>query len=907
MIIGRKKIFDVLFWVLLVGAWVAMGYAYFNRIVAPGVDIIALEVMGRSVEILQPRFFAVLLVLPLLWLVGRFTLSDLPRAQRWVNVLLRALLITALCGALIQVVFTSFESRVSTIILVDTSASMPDASLTHAVDFINRTRAQRGERDQVQVLGFARFPYVIELPEDGELGEIRRPEVADDALDTDPAAALRMAYGLFPQDHIKRAVIISDGNQTRGDFLTEARRAHDFGIRLYNQEVEIIVPPEVLIRDLEVPDKIELGSPFKMTAQVFTNHDVSATLELWQNDFRDGTKTVDLVKGNNEVVFETQVSEPGFKEFKLNMRVAGDDHFEANNHFVYSTHVRGKPRVLYIEGEMRARQYLERAMRNQQFDLETRGPIGLPKTLQELESFDLVLISDVAASEITEAQMKLLDQYVNQLGGGLIVAGGESSFGPGGYKGTHLEKMLPVEFEPKKKRQTPSLALMLVIDKSGSMAGDRIELAREAAKATVEILGENDKVGVVAFDDTVEHLVRMQKATNRVRILNDISRLQPSGGTNIAAGLEAGFETLTLTAARLKHIILLTDGYSDPGHIFSELLPAMRIENITVSTVGVGAESATTLLQRIAEGGGGRYYFTTNPYNMPRIFMKETHTVSRSSMIEEPFRPKIVKQAQMLSGIDWARVPYLLGYVSTQAKPGAEVFMVSEYSEPILVRWRRGLGKITVFTSDLKNRWAVQWVRWAGYAKFWAQVIRDTMRTDDRMNLAMRTEITQGSAHIVVDAVGEDDRFINNLKSTVSLQTPSGKKQNVTLTQTAAGRYEVEVPLQEYGSYSLKAQHDLDGETIGVSMGSISYPYAREYLFLEPDRAMLQQAATIAGGMTNPEVATLFDPMGEEVKYRRELWPYFLIAALGLLLLDLALRRIRLWGSTSLRWEQYFR
>ncbi len=906
MIIDRKKVADGFFWLLLVAAWLAMGYAFVTYVVEPGLDVIAFEFRGRNVEILAPLFFGVLLILPVLWLVQRFTLSDLPRGQRWLNVVLRALFICALVGALVQVVLTSFESRVSTIFLVDTSASVPDSALEEARDYINQARGATGERDEVRVLAFAGHPYKVDLPEEGPLEAIPRVEDEQDALHTDAAAALRMAYGLFPQDHIKRAVVISDGNETRGDFLAEAHRASAFGIRLYNQETEIEPRPEVLIREVDVPDTLKVGAPFKLTARVFSNHEDEATLTLWQNDFRDGTQKVELQKGINEVTFETVVSEPGFKEFKLEMNVAGEDFFKANNEFVHSANVRGKPRVLYVEGEMRARHYLQRALRNENFEVETRGVYGLPDSIEEFENFDLVLVSDLPATHMSTRQMHLIDRYVNELGGGFIVAGGESSFGPGGYYGTDLEKVLPVEFEPEKKRETPSLALMLVIDKSGSMSGERIELAKEAAKATAEILQRDDKIGVTAFDDGIQRLVRMQSAANRVRIMGDISRLRASGGTNIAKGLEDAYEQLALTPAKLKHVILLTDGHSDRANIFSELLPAMRIEGITVSTVAIGSESAGTMLEQIAEGGGGRTYQTTNPHNIPRIFMKETSQVSRSSMVEEPFRPRIAKKAQVLDGIPWDRAPYLLGYVSTRAKDQAEVLMVSEYGEPILARWRHGLGKVAVFTSDLKNRWAVQWVRWPGYSKFWAQLIRDTMRTDDRMNLAMRTEVVQGEAQIVVDAIDQDDQFINDLDSTVMLRDPSGDKEPVELEQTAAGRYEARVPLSAYGSYSLQAKHDKDGDTIGVSLGSISYPYPREYLFLEPNREMLRRAADIARGETNPEVATLFDPMGEEVKYRRELWPYFLMAALGFLLLDLAFRRIRLWGSTDLEWEKFF-
>lgn len=903
MISLKKRIPDLLFWALLLAAWVGLGWAYYSQVLAGGAEIIAFEYAGRNVELLTPIFFGVALGLPLLWIIQRRTLSDLPRWQRWLNVVLRALVVLSLTGALVQVVLTDFESRVSTIFIVDASASVPDEALFKARDYINEAIEARGERDEVQVVAFARRPYEVKLGEDGALEAIPRPEVEEERLGTDIAAALRMAYGMFPQDHLKRVVVISDGNATSGDFVAEAYRAEAYGIRLYNKEIEFEPRPEVLIRGVDVPDTLKIGEPFVFTARVFSTHATKARLTLWQNDFKDGTQDVELEPGLNEVQFKTEVYEPGFREFKLQMKVDGEDHFEPNNTFVHSANVRGKPRILYLEGEMRARHYLQRALRGENFDVEVRGPFGVPNSLKELENFDLVLMSDVAAMNVSNGQMQLIERYVRERGGGFIMAGGESSFGPGGYKGSLMEKILPVTFEPKKKRETPSLALMLVIDKSGSMNGDRIELAKDAAKAAVEILQRNDKVGVLAFDDGTQPLVRMQSATNRVRILSNISRLRASGGTNIAGALQDAYEQLALTPARLKHIILLTDGHSDGSNIFSEILPAMRIENITVSTVAVGSQSDTTLLRRIAEGGGGRHYYTNDPYNVPRIFMKETNTVSRSSLVEEPFRPRVVKRAQVLKGIPWESAPFLLGFVSTRAKGSAEELLQAETGEPILARWRYGMGKSVAFTSDLKNRWAVEWIRWPGYAKFWSQLIRDTMRSDDRDTLAMRTTIEQGRARVVVDAIDDEDRFINDLDSKVMLTSPDGEKETITLRQTAPGRYEASVPLTDYGSYNLKAQHDKDGDTIAVSMGTISYPYPQEYLFTEPNRDVLRRGADIARGETDPEVATLFDPMGEEVKFRKELWPFFILAAIALMLLDLMFRRLRLGGKTELPWE----
>ncbi|MEZ4462315.1 MAG: VWA domain-containing protein, partial [bacterium] len=775
--------------------------------------------------------------------------------------------------------------------------------LDKAVAQVNAAVAAKRDVDQVQVVGFASRPYTVPLGEDGRLAKIPRGSDAEQ-LGTDASSALRMAYGLFPQDHLKRVVLISDGNQTRGDLLGESIRARAYGIRVYNAEIPFEPRKEVLIRGLQFPDELKVGEPFTMVARIFSNHKVSVDLQLWQNDYKDGAQTVELEPGVTEVTFKTEVYEAGFRTFRLEMKVNGEDHFAGNNTFVYSTNVRGKPRILYIEGEMRARLYLERALRNESFEVETRGPMGVPTTLDEFASYDLVLLSDVPAMYLSQEQMKLIDRYTKELGGGFIMAGGESSYGPGGYFGTYIEKVLPVDFDSEKKRDTPTLALMLLIDKSGSMTGDKIELAKDAAKATVEILQKNDKVGVGAFDDGVMPLVRMQSASNRARILSDIGRLAPSGGTNIAAALQYGFENLAITPAKVKHIILLTDGHSDTQNIFTEIIPALRLESITVSTVAVGSGADATTLRRIAEGGGGRYYFTNDPYNVPRIFMKETSMVSRSSMVEEPFRPKVVKRAQAIEGIDFATAPYLLGYVSTKLKPQAELILQSDYKEPILARWRNGLGKVVAFTSDLKNRWAVEWVRWPGYAKFWAQLIRDTMRANVKDQLAMTTSVDQGEARIIVDAIGDDDKFINDLTSSVQITPPSGKPTNVQLNQTAAGRYEARVPLTDFGSYGLQATHDRDGDTIAVSLGSISYPYPQEYQFAEANPSLMRRAAEVGGGQTNPEVKTLFDPMGEEVKYRRKLWPFFLIFALVLLVFDLALRRIRLSGATEIPWEK---
>ncbi|MBH22916.1 MAG: hypothetical protein CMH57_00385 [Myxococcales bacterium] len=941
---------------LLLSAWAALGWAFHTFVAVPtgwGAEPLRLQWDGRDVEVLRPMMLSVVLLAPVLWIVRQYTLNDLPEIQQHLTTLVRALVIAALALGLSRVVFTTLESHVTAVFLVDTSASMPDEALKDANAMVQEAWKNKGEDNDVKVVAFAKEARSMEIAPGSEVvPPIIRPTAEEEILTTDIQGAMRLAYGLFPQDHVKRIVLITDGNQTTGDLLGETYNARDYGIKVAARTFDYEPRPEALIRGFTFPDNLLVGQPYNLQVEVYATRAAKARFRLWQNVFKAGpAKRVDLEPGINTVQFPTEVFEQGITRYRVVMTLEDEatvDTFKPNNSYTETIEVKGKPKVMYIEGERRKRSYLPRALSKTNIDIETRSARGLPTKMKEYENFDAVILSDVPAMYVSTGQMRLLDQYIRG-GGGFVMVGGENSFGPGGYYGTYMERIVPVTFDGEKKRDTPSLALMLVIDKSGSMKGQRIELAKEAAKATVEILQRTDKVGVVAFDDGYDELVPLQSASNRLRIMGNLSRLQPSGGTKIAPALQQAYLNLEATRAALKHIILLSDGESDPANIFTELLPAMQASRITVSTVSVGREADRGLLKRIADGGGGRHYFTADPYSIPKIFTKETSQVSRSQLVEEPFRPRLTKAVQAVRGINFSNAPYLLGYVSTRIKPGAEMILASPYKEPIFARWRRGMGKAAVFTSDVKNRWAVQWLKWDGYPKFWSQVVRDMMRVDTEETFPMELAIENGEGVIRVDAVDKQDAFVNNLKPIVSLkeplpvprnlpedkddegdERPDGKEEakkkddedaeeeaddkpsklkrktrQFELQQTAPGRYEARFDLTEYGSYVVEVDHlDEYGDSIATSRGSLTWPYPDEYLTLQPNEPLITKTAEIGGGGLNPEPAKLFDPEGEAVKFKSELWPWFLFVALGLLVLDLILRRLRFYGKTSIPWSK---
>jgi hypothetical protein len=324
--------------------------------------------------------------------------------------------------------------------------------------------------------------------------------------------------------------------------------------------------------------------------------------------------------------------------------------------------------------------------------------------------------------------------------------------------------------------------------------------------------------------------------------------------------------------------------------------------------VGGGAGADKTLLALIAERGGGRFYFTQDAQNIPKIFTKETTEVARSALVEEPIHARVAKRVELLDGIAIDGAPPLRGYVATKPKPLAETILVSDLGEPLLSRWRVGLGQTAAWTSDVKARWAADWLHWPGFGKLFAQLIRSVMRQralTGEAGYALTAEVDPPRVRVAVDAVGADDRFVNGLTTTLEVSDPAAPRparnpRTLALAQTAAGHYEGEFSLDHYGSFQLRAIHRRDGRIVAESAGTVAVPYPREYLALPPDEALLARAAAIGHGELRPTAARLFDPVDERVRWHRDLWRWALYLAAALLVLDVALRRVRLFGYRRL-------
>lgn len=863
----------------------------------------------------EPRLLVVLSVLPLLALSLSRSLADLPWQQRILALVFRLALLFSLGLALARPVRTAETTRVCTVLLVDVSDSIADESLEDARRVVREALAARPPDDLVKVVTFARRPRLVDLgdardaPSVSALRHDPGPATAAGrdraSAGTDLAAALDLAYSLFPPGYVKRAVLVTDGVETDGDVLAESARAREFGVRVHVVPLKRPPPPEVAVRNLGIPGKVQIGEPFDVTAEVYSSRPTHARARLYQGETLNGlggVKDLDLHAGVNDVKFSSVVRVGGKVTYALEVDRVEQDTFPANNRIVASVDVPGRPSVLYVEGQPQRASYLSTALGAQEFDVDVRAATSFPASLEELERYDFFVLSDVPAEQVSLSSQALVERYVRDLGGGFLFAGGEAGFGLGGWAHSTLERILPVRMDAERRKDMPSVAMTLVIDRSGSMTGLPLEMAKGACKATVETLEGDDLIEVVAFDSSPVRYVNMGPARYRSRIDSEIARIQPGGGTEITEALKMAYQDMSVVQARRKHVILLTDGRADTQGL-RELVQGMLSEAITVTTVGLGDGADADLLRSLADAGGGRYHNVPDPNSLPRIFTRETELVSRQAAVEEWFPVTQTSTADFLSGIAMSSAPFLHGYVATEMKEApAQQILASDKGEPILARLRVGLGWTLAWTSDVKNQWAADWLRWSGFSKFWGQLVREHMRKKHRRELPMRTEVSDGHVRASIDAFTLDERFDNGLVSHLAVVGPLPKttRRDVPVRQIAPGRYEASFALDDYGSFLIEAQHekvDSNGERrpVGASFAQVSNPYPKEYATLEPDIERLSRVAAATSGIFEPKPNQLFDPAGEKIVYREPLWSRALMASIVLFLLDLLVRRVRLF------------
>lgn len=888
-------------------------------------------IAALSWELMRPGWLWLLAVAaPLLLLFHFRSLSDFPRFQRRLSLVTRLLVVLLLVLALAGLVLLRDTRRQMVVIAVDQSASIDAAAAESANAIVAEIAKVAAEGDvALRYLPFASQPGALGEswpPQPHEASRIdasdgpsavaadveaesravpqsqaesaakpaAAPETDADAAKrgTDLAAAIQTAIASIPPSYVPRVVLLSDGNPTRGDAVAAAAAGD---VPVWTMPLPARSEPEVQLAAVTAPAQVRQGEPFFVEVVVNANRAGTGYIDLYRGDIQigeDDPQPVEIKEGENRFRFRQSVS--GQRQVTFAARVRGfDDTLLDNNEASSLVYAEGRPRVLMIDPDTEQTDAFRWAMEEQEIDIEVRPPAGIPRDLAELQGYECLMLSNVAATSMTMRQMDLIRTYVQDLGGGMIMLGGDQSFGLGGYYRTQLEELLPVRSNFEKEREKPSLAMVLVIDKSGSMGGERIELAKDAAKAAVELLGPRDSVGILTFDGDSYWTSELRAASDKGYLINQISTIEASGGTNMYPAMEQAYEALQRATAKLKHCIVLTDGISSPGD-FEGLAGEMAASRMTVSTVAMGQGSSEELLETIARLGGGRYYFCDDPQSVPQVFAKETVEASKSAINELPFIAQLVRPTQVLEGIDWELSPLLLGYVVTRPKPTSEFILASENGDPVLAWWRYGLGMTVAFTSDAKNRWAAEWLAWPEFGTFWAQIIRHAMRKNESKGVFVDLELRGGSTRVVMDAVDATGRFVDQGETTLTVVDPQLKTKKIAMRETAPGRYEATLMTDRRGAYQMDIAQTRGGaEAVRQSRGlMVGYP---DELRLQPlGEVMLRQIAEVSGGSYAASAAQALALDNRSARLPQPLWPWLLMTALGLFVADVALRRIDL-------------
>lgn len=826
-------------------------------------------------------------------------------ARFWWGLALRSLLLALIVLALAGIQLRRPIDQLTTVFVLDVSDSISAEAQQRGETIIRQAVDAMPEGDQAAIVVYGKDALVERLAtKEQALADLTSAPVTSQ---TNIASALQLATALFPSDGAKRLVLLSDGQENVGQALDQAELAAA-------NQIEISFVPlgtnsadnEVLVEALNAPSNLRAGQAFDLTAIVHSTSATNATLRVFGDDTLLFSDTVSLQAGRNRFQVPVDALNGGFYRFRAQIVPESDTRLQ-NNEASSFTVVRGAPQILLVEGKAGEADQFALALASTDLNVVTVAPADLPNNLDALAAFESVALINASATSLPSGAMEMLQVYVRDLGKGLLMIGGEDSFGAGGYLRTPIEEALPVDMDIRNSEQTPNIALALVVDKSGSMGNchcndpnnpaeqqaraqsgqPKVDIAKEAVMQAAEALGPQDQLGVVAFDSAARVAVNMAQLGAFDALERNIAGIQASGQTNLQAGVETALMSLETANARRKHMILLTDGWGQEGRL-NALVDEMSDAGITLSVVAAGSGSSPELAA-LAEQSGGRYYAANDILRVPDFFLKETVTAVGRYLVEEPFYPLLMGSSPILNGVDLANLPTLWGYNGSTAKPLARTVLATPKGDPLLATWQYGLGRAAVWTSDVTARWAVDWVDWNGYAQFANQLVDWTLAPPQIEGFSAQATAENGQALITVDATEEVNA---NFDIVATLIGPELEKIEVPLEAVGVGKYAARTAADEAGVYLVQLQVTQNDQPVGGQTLGLAVPYSPEYGVLDTNRGLLSQLAERTGGseLLDPLAAFLHNlPLADQV---REIWQWLLLATALLFPLDIALRRV---------------
>lgn len=843
-----------------------------------------------SLKLIKPYFLVLIPLIALLIFYSYKRMNFSTKRKKNIILVLRTIiflfLILALCGTN---VYWKVDTT-TTIFLVDAS----DSVLENRKDFegfIKEAIRNKGAKDRIGVISFGENSQIESfISKDSSFDKI---ESKVNGNYTNLENVLASALSLMPNNSRKRIVLLTDGEENKGATSKIVPSLLDQGIDFKVYKVEKNIGEEVAVDSINLPKKLILGEEFGVTVNISSTVATSAKLTLFNGKQPVGQQKVELQKGVNKFVFKDKALSGGFKGYRVIIEPEKDKEIR-NNEASTFTNIMAKPKILVIEDTKGEAEELVKILKASEQDYTLVNAISAPRTLQEMSAYKSIITCNVSAENLNEGFLNSLESYVKDFGGGFLATGGDNSFALGGYTKTPLEKVLPVYMDMRGKKEIPKMSLMLIIDKSGSMtegiAGiSKVDMAKEAAIRSLGSLRTGkDEIGVLTFDGAYSWVVNRQLIKDQKAIESDIATIRAGGGTSILPALAEGYKSLKESDAKIKHIILLTDGQAEREG-YDPIIEDCKKNNITVSTVAVGQDSDRGLLENIAKNSGGRFYVTDEYTNIPRIFAKETFMAARMYLNNREFTPVIATNHSILQNVAEGGLPTLLGYIGASPKETSRVILNSDEEDPILTVWQYGLGKTLAWNSDISGKWSANYISWGKSIRLWQNMINYTLENYNSENLSIEVEEEGGKANITI----VDNKNAEEMKTKATIITPSNENVEIELYPIAPGKYSASLDLKESGVYMINGKQFKNGEVTSAVNTGYAMQYSPEYK-IGSGKNVIENLIKETEGKIIIQAKEVFQGEIKDKKGQLDLTPYLLAISLLLFLLDVAIRRLNL-------------
>jgi uncharacterized membrane protein len=840
-----------------------------------------------GVEVLRPLWLLLLLLTPLAYLAWRRWPPPLERRRGRLVLVSRILLMSLLVLALAGVRLTTQPTKRALVAVVDVSASVKSGrGLDSEAATVRALQASKGPDDLFGVVTFG-HDGAVELPLT-QNPQFDTFQTQPDPSYTNVAGALRLAAGLIPDGYARQLVLVSDGQENLDDAASAVSALRAEGIRVDVLPVGGAPSAEALVSAVEVASTLREGQVANVTVNLRSTGQAQGKVTLIVDGSELATRDVTLPAGSSTQAFDVPGLAVGLHKIRTEL-MAEPDTYPENNVGEAAVRVLGRPLVLVLEGKPGEGQNVESALEAAGMNVERKPAIGAPTDTATLGRYDSTVVVDAPADTFPHDAMAAIASSVRDLGKGLVTVGGPSSYGPGGWQGTPLEDASPVRMDIPNRKDKPKVAVVLVMETMEDPQADQVVLG--AAESVIDQLSPNDEVAVT--DGRSGFLINMTQARNKAAIDKQLESATLGDPPSYMPFLQMANDALLKTDATLKHIVILGDGDAseqNPQPV-QNLLQGAETKGVTTSAIAVdvhGNPQWMSYMQDLARWGGGRFYESNNPSQVPQLFLKESVTSLRPWFEQTPFFPKVAAGGDLLQGVPTSAFPQLGGYVVTTPKPTAEQYLVSTKQDPVLAAWSYGVGRSVAWTSDSTGLWTSGFLQSPVSGALLARMVAWTLPGEGN-NVQIQARPSGDGLDVTVTGPATSGATVS-----VGVVRPDLQSSSQALVAAAPGRWQGQVTGATVGIYLLHGAVIKNGQTVGQADAAISVPYSPEYLQLGRDDGLLRLIARDGAGVVLQRAQNAWSLPPLPVPVNTDIFWFLILICVLVWPLDVAARRITL-------------